>query len=75
MTRYAARRIVWLALAAGMAACTSPEAARQRGGGSGADPGNHGAVVRIHAGAKIYNRTPCRTPKVKCSGPMPAPGS
>ncbi|OLD89871.1 MAG: hypothetical protein AUG85_00965 [Gemmatimonadetes bacterium 13_1_20CM_4_66_11] len=67
----------WMPLvAAGVAACTpSPEAARVRGGGPGADPGNHGAVVQVHAGAKIYYKTPCRTPKVKCSGPLPGAGT
>jgi len=63
-------------LAVAIAACaTSPEAARARGGGPGADPGNHGAVVQMHAGNKPYYKTPCRTPKVKCSGPLPAAGS
>ena len=58
---------------AGLTACaSSPEASRTRGGGPGADPGNHGAVIRMHEGAKMYDRTPCRTPKVKCSGPLPA---
>ena len=56
-------------------ACASPEAARTRGGGPGADPGNHGAVVQLHAGAKIYHKTPCRTVKVKCSGPLPDAGA
>ena len=63
-------------LAVGLAACaTSPEAGRTRGGGPGADPGNHGAVVQLHAGAKIYYKTPCRTPKVKCSGPVQDAGT
>jgi len=58
-----------------LAACAaSPEASRTRGGGPGADPGNHGAIVQVHAGAKMYYKTPCRTPKVKCSGPLPASG-
>jgi hypothetical protein len=65
----------WLPLlAAGLAACASPEAARVRGGGPGADPGNHDRVTALHAGAKMYYRTPCRTVKVKCSGPKPAFG-
>ncbi len=61
---------VWVALAllGAVTACASPEAGRSRGGGPGADPGNHGAVVEVHDGAKIYYRTPCRTIKVKCSG-------
>jgi hypothetical protein len=58
----------------GLAACASPEATRARGGGSGADPGNHGSVTQLHAGAKMYYKTPCRTVKVKCSGPKPSGG-
>ena len=58
-----------LVLAAVTACASSPEASRARGGGAGADPGNHGAVVQVHAGDKIYYKTPCRTVKVKCSGP------
>lgn len=64
-----------LALVGFLAACDSPEAQRTRGGGPGADPGNHGAVVQLHAGAKMYHKTPCRTPKVKCSGPLPSAGT
>ena len=66
----------WMLLvAAGIAGCASPEAARARGGGPGADPGNHGAVVQMHAGNKMYYKTPCKTAKVKCSGPVPAAGT
>lgn len=67
----------WLPLAAvAITACIrSPEAARARGGGPGADPGNHGSVVQIHAGNKVFYKTPCRTPKVKCSGPLPDAGT
>ena len=63
----------WMLLvAAGIAACAaSPEAARVRGGGLGADPGNHAAVLQMHAGNKMYYKTPCKTAKVKCSGPVP----
>jgi hypothetical protein len=63
------------ALLAVAIACGSPEATRTRGGGPGADPGNHGAVVQVHAGAKMYHKTPCRTVKVKCSGPLPSAGT
>jgi hypothetical protein len=45
-----------LALAA-LAACTSPEATRQRAGGPGADVGNRGRV-ELHAGADPYAKTP-----------------
>jgi hypothetical protein len=71
-----ARWLVPLIAAAVVAACaTSPEAARARGGGPGADPGNHGSLVQIHAGNKIFYKTPCKTPKVKCSGPVQDAGS
>ena len=58
-----------------MTACASPEASRVRGGGPGADPGNHDRITELHSGAKMYYRTPCRTVKVKCSGPNPAFGT
>ena len=59
-----------LLLCAGLAACASPEMARTRGAGPGADVGNRGAAVRVRAG-DVYFKTPCRTVKVKCSGPLP----
>jgi hypothetical protein len=67
----------WMpAVAFAMTACiASPEARRVRGGGPGADPGNHGSVVQLHAGNKIFYKTPCKTPKVKCSGPVPDAGT
>jgi hypothetical protein len=49
-----------LALAA-LAACTSPEATRQRAGGPGADVGNRGAV-ELHGGAEPYAETPVVMP-------------
>jgi len=55
--------------------CVSPEASRVRGGGPGADLGNRSGNVRLHGGAKMYYHTPCRTEKVKCSGPMPVFGT
>jgi hypothetical protein len=71
-----ARWLVPLLGAGVVAACaTSPEAARARGGGPGADPGNHGSIVQIHAGNEIFYKTPCKTPKVKCSGPVQDAGS
>lgn len=69
----------WLVpfIAAGVAAgcAASPEAARTRGGGPGADPGNHGSIVQVHDGNEIYYKTPCRTVKVKCSGPLQNAGT
>jgi hypothetical protein len=52
-------RSIRLALVAVSAfACTSPESTRTRGGGAGADVGNHpGGPVQIHAGASMYYRT------------------
>jgi len=65
-----------LALAlASVTGCASPEAARVRGGGPGGDPGNHDPVAQLHAGAQMYYRTPCRTVKVKCTGPLPVFGA
>ena len=65
----------WLTLTLAGLGCASPEAGRVRGGGPGGDPGNHDRVAEVHAGAKMYYRTPCRTVKVKCSGPMPEFGT
>jgi len=53
------------------AACASPEAARVRGGGPGADIGNRGPAVEFHAGARPYRDTPCLTKPVPCDGPLP----
>jgi hypothetical protein len=41
-----------------LAACTSPEAERVRGGGPGADVGNRGDPVVMHAGSEPYAKTP-----------------
>lgn len=58
-------------LAAFVAACASPEAKRTRAGGPGADPGNRGAVLEFHHGARPYYDTPCVTKPVPCDGPAP----
>lgn len=47
--------VALVGLAAG---CTSPEASRVRGGGSGADVGNRGEVVTMHEGSQPYHDTP-----------------
>lgn len=39
-------------------ACGSPEQMRTRGGGPGADPGNRGKIVRLHEGARPFDKTP-----------------
>ncbi|HEX6133303.1 MAG TPA: hypothetical protein VFZ24_05055 [Longimicrobiales bacterium] len=61
------RAFVVLLLAA--AACASPEAQRERGGGPGGDPGNRDRIVEIHDGAEPYHRTPCRMTDVECPEP------
>jgi hypothetical protein len=57
-----------LAALAGLAACASPEAARTRGDGPGADVGNRSRIVEFHGGARPYYKTPCVT-EVECNGP------
>jgi hypothetical protein len=47
-----------IALLLCIAACTSPEMTRTRGGGPGADPGNRGKIMRIHEGARPFENTP-----------------
>ena len=52
----------WLGLALiclGTIAC-SPEAARTRGGGPGADVGNHGTPVQLHGDTRPYHDTVLR---------------
>ncbi len=49
--------LLWLAALATLAGC-SPEATRQRGGGPGADVGNHDRIVEMHGGSYPYYRTP-----------------
>ena len=41
-----------------LAGCTSPEADRVRGGGPGADVGNRGKPIVMHAGSNPYYGTP-----------------
>jgi hypothetical protein len=57
-----------------LAACTSPEAGRTRGGGPGADVKNWNHPVELHAGAEPYHETPCVTEPVECNGPPPVFG-
>jgi hypothetical protein len=52
------RRLLLVPLVTLIAACDSPEAARTRGGGPGADTGNREAVVLMHEGSKPYAKTP-----------------
>jgi hypothetical protein len=57
-----------------LAACSSPEASRTRGGGPGADVKNWNHPVELHAGAEPYHDTPCVTEPVECNGPPPVFG-
>jgi len=64
--------IVVVALLLGLSGCGSPETRRTRGGGPGADVGNRTATVRMHEGARPFDRTP----KIIVSEPPPlAPAS
>ncbi|MGH7965421.1 MAG: hypothetical protein ACRERD_27030 [Candidatus Binatia bacterium] len=54
-----------------LVACTSPEAQRMRGGGPGADVGNHDSVVEMHGGAQPYYQTPQLLPSLKKEKPHP----
>jgi hypothetical protein len=52
-------KLAWILVVAGLvAACTSPEATRRRGQGSGGDVRNVGEVARMHEGSDPYWRTP-----------------
>lgn len=53
-----------------VAGCTSPEATRSRGGGSGGDPGNRPAQVKMHEGSQQYYETPVR---IRFEGPPLGP--
>jgi hypothetical protein len=56
MRRFGVTIIVLAALIA--AGCTSPEARRTRGGGSGGDVANRPEQVRMHEGSQPYYGTP-----------------
>jgi len=58
VTYQSMKRLSILALAFGLAACTSPESTRTQGHGPGADVGNRGDTVRMHEGSKPYEKTP-----------------
>ena len=51
-----------LAALLALAACTSPEARRTRGGGPGADVGNRGEQIEIHGLLNPFHNTPLRSP-------------
>lgn len=47
-----------LIVAVFIAACDSPETARSRGGGPGADVGNRDKVMEMHEGSQPFWKTP-----------------
>ena len=53
--------------------CQPPEA-RRTAGGAGADVGNRAPNVELHAGSRMYSKTPCLLPKGQCPGPLPLSG-
>lgn len=50
--------ILFVAVSLCVVGCTSPEMARTRGGGPGADIGNRDKFVQMHEGAKPFEKTP-----------------
>ena len=50
--------IALVALLLSLSACGSPETTRTRGGGPGADVGNRTSIVRMHEGARPFDKTP-----------------
>jgi hypothetical protein len=63
------RRALLIVIATAAAACASPEATRQRGGGPGADIGNRPEQVKMHEGSRQYWKTPQRIPETMPLGP------
>lgn len=63
-------RLLSVAFALMLGACSSPEATRARGGGPGADIGNRNSPVLMHEGALPYHGTPKRSP---AEGPLLEP--
>jgi len=69
-----ARLLVGITLVAGFLGCDSPEVARTRGGGAGADVGNRGRV-ELHGRSEIYYGTPMRITDAAGGGATGQPGS
>ena len=65
--------LVLIALVA-LAACTSPEATRQRAGGPGADVGNTRSSLDLHAGNDPYAGTPVLIPQHGSADVAASPG-
>jgi hypothetical protein len=50
--------ITLVAFSSYLAGCASPETARTRGGGPGADVGNRTKFVQMHEGSRPFENTP-----------------
>ena len=50
--------ILLTAVSIGLIGCASPETARTRGSGPGADVGNRARVVEMHEGSQPFFKTP-----------------
>ena len=50
--------VIFLVVLCALAACTSPETGRPRGGGPGADVGNRTKFAMMHEGADPFYKTP-----------------
>ena len=51
-------QMIILSISFCLAACSSPETTRTRGGGPGADVGNRGQIINMHEGSKPFEKTP-----------------
>ena len=64
--------LITVLLAGCVTGCTSPEATRTRAGGPGADVGNTGKPVELHAGSRPYYATPNILPAVRGGDALPS---
>jgi hypothetical protein len=51
-------RLTLIAVCCCLGGCASPETARTRGDGPGADVGNRTKIVEMHEGSKPFDKTP-----------------
>jgi hypothetical protein len=66
------RMALFIAITIMAGACASPEAARTRGGGRGADVNNRPASVKLHEGSRPYWKTPVRISGESAGSPIDA---
>jgi hypothetical protein len=50
--------VTFIAVLFYLVGCDSPETTRTRGGGPGGDVGNRTKIVKMHEGAKPFEKTP-----------------